>query len=96
MALDPYSPCPCGTGKKIKFCDCAKDMLGDMERVITLLDAGAPLPSGGVGAILGPRSSSGRGRSRSEPGCSAISPAPPAREPRALLSEIGVGSHSPA
>lgn len=39
MALDPYAPCPCGNGKKLKFCDCAKDMLGDLERVITLLDA---------------------------------------------------------
>jgi tetratricopeptide (TPR) repeat protein len=39
MALDPYSPCPCGSGKKIKFCDCGKDMLGDLERVMTLLDA---------------------------------------------------------
>lgn len=39
MALDPYAPCPCGNGKKLKFCDCAKDILGDLERVITLLDA---------------------------------------------------------
>ena len=39
MALDHYAPCPCGSGKKIKFCDCSKDMVGDLERVLTMLEA---------------------------------------------------------
>jgi tetratricopeptide (TPR) repeat protein len=33
MALDPYTTCPCGSGKKIKFC-CCKDITGDLERVL--------------------------------------------------------------
>jgi len=31
MPLDPYSPCPGGTGKKIKFC--CSELLGDLEQV---------------------------------------------------------------
>lgn len=35
MALEPYDPCPCGTGKKFKFC-CQPifDQLGAVERLI--------------------------------------------------------------
>lgn len=33
MQIDGYSNCPCGSGKKIKFC-CCKDMLRDLEKVI--------------------------------------------------------------
>lgn len=36
MPLDPYSPCPGGTGKKLKFC-CA-DMIGDLERIEQLTE----------------------------------------------------------
>jgi hypothetical protein len=31
MPLDPYSPCPGGTGKKIKFC--CSEMVGDLEQI---------------------------------------------------------------
>ena len=34
MALDPYSLCPCDSGKKLKFC-CA-DIVADMERALQL------------------------------------------------------------
>jgi tetratricopeptide (TPR) repeat protein len=33
MALDPYQICPCGSGKKIKFC-CSKDIVTDLDKVI--------------------------------------------------------------
>ena len=38
MALDPYSPCPCGSGKKSKFC-CA-DIAPQMEKVSRLRQNG--------------------------------------------------------
>jgi hypothetical protein len=36
MPLDPYSPCPGGTGKKLKFC-CA-DLVGDLEQIEQLTE----------------------------------------------------------
>ena len=36
MPLDPYSPCPGGTGKKIKFC-CA-ELVGDLEQIDRLTE----------------------------------------------------------
>lgn len=33
MALDPYQPCPCGSGNKIKFC-CSKDIQAELDKVI--------------------------------------------------------------
>ena len=38
MALDPYQPCPCGSGQKVKFC-CCKDIIGDLERAIRTLES---------------------------------------------------------
>ena len=38
MSIDPYSSCPGGTGKKIKFC-CA-ELVGDLEQL------GEPVPLG--------------------------------------------------
>lgn len=32
MAIDPYQPCPCGSGKKIKFC-CGADITHDLEKI---------------------------------------------------------------
>lgn len=40
MAVDPYSPCPCGSGKKLKFC-CA-DLLPDLEKVHRMLEGEQP------------------------------------------------------
>jgi len=37
MSIDPYKLCPCGSGKKVKFC-CSKDITGDLEKVQRLLD----------------------------------------------------------
>ncbi len=36
MPIDAYSPCPCGSGKKIKFC--CKDLLGDLQKIERMLD----------------------------------------------------------
>ena len=33
MAVDPYRQCPCGSGKKMKFC-CSKDILSDLDQVL--------------------------------------------------------------
>ena len=36
MAIDPYSPCPGGTGKKIKFC--CSELVGDLEQLDRLTE----------------------------------------------------------
>ena len=36
MALNPYSLCPCGSGKKVKFC-CSKDIVADLDRLVRKL-----------------------------------------------------------
>ena len=36
MPLDPYSPCPGGTGKKIKFC--CSELVGDLEQIDRLTE----------------------------------------------------------
>jgi hypothetical protein len=36
MAIDPYSPCPGGTGKKLKFC--CSDLVGDLEQLDRLVE----------------------------------------------------------
>ncbi|HEY2841819.1 MAG TPA: hypothetical protein VGJ26_21855 [Pirellulales bacterium] len=36
MSIDPYSPCPAGTGKKLKFC-CA-DLIGEIENIHRMLE----------------------------------------------------------
>lgn len=42
MAIDHYSPCPCGSGKKLKFCKCI-DNVQDFERIIKLIEGEQPL-----------------------------------------------------
>lgn len=37
MALDQYQQCPCGLGKKIKFC--CKDLLSDLDKISNLIEA---------------------------------------------------------
>ena len=37
MALDLYQPCPCGSGKKIKFC-CSRDILPDLEKLLRAVE----------------------------------------------------------
>ena len=36
MPIDPYSPCPGGTGKKIKFC--CPDLLGELQKIQRMLE----------------------------------------------------------
>ena len=36
MAFDSYSICPCGTGKKIKFC--CPELLGELEQLDRLVE----------------------------------------------------------
>jgi tetratricopeptide (TPR) repeat protein len=33
MSLDPYSLCPGGTGKKVKFCPCCQDILNELGKL---------------------------------------------------------------
>ncbi len=40
MALDVYTPCPCGSGKKLKFC--CVDLAEDMERVSRQIESNQP------------------------------------------------------
>ncbi len=35
MALNQYGPCPCGSGKKIKFC--CKDLAGEIEKILKMV-----------------------------------------------------------
>ena len=40
MAIDPYSPCPCGSGKKLKFC--CSDLAADFEKVQKMVSGDQP------------------------------------------------------
>ncbi len=40
MAIDPYSPCPCGSGKKLKFC--CSDLATEIEKVQQMVDGEQP------------------------------------------------------
>src|SRR6056297_699421 len=44
MSVDTYSICPCGSGKKIKFCKC-KDSIHEIDRVIKMVDGGQRVPA---------------------------------------------------
>ena len=43
-SIDQYSICPCGNGKKIKFCKC-KDSLQELDRISTMLAGGQVVPA---------------------------------------------------
>jgi tetratricopeptide (TPR) repeat protein len=36
MPIDTYAPCPCGSGKKLKFC--CSDLKGEMEKIARMLE----------------------------------------------------------
>lgn len=40
MALDPYQSCLGGMPRKIKYCPCAKDLLGDLSKIVDALKGG--------------------------------------------------------
>lgn len=42
MSIDHYSPCPCGNGKKLKFCKCI-DNIQDYEKLVKLIEGDQPL-----------------------------------------------------
>lgn len=42
MALDQYAPCPCGSGKKLKFCKCV-DQPQEYEKLLRLIEGGQGL-----------------------------------------------------
>lgn len=44
MSVDLYAVCPCGNGKKIKFCKC-KESVGQMDRVLTMIEGGQVVPA---------------------------------------------------
>lgn len=44
MTVDQYAICPCGNGKKIKFCKC-KNSLPELDRIMTMLDGGQVVPA---------------------------------------------------
>ena len=41
MPLNPYDPCPCGSGKKLKFC--CQNIADEMERITAAGFAGTTL-----------------------------------------------------
>ncbi len=44
MTVDQYAICPCGNGKKIKFCKC-KESLPELDRISTMLEGGQIIPA---------------------------------------------------
>lgn len=44
MSVDKYAVCPCGNGKKIKFCKC-KDSVADMDSVLKMIEGGQVVPA---------------------------------------------------
>jgi len=44
MTVDHYAICPCGNGKKIKFCKC-KESLPELDRVMTMIEGGQIVPA---------------------------------------------------
>lgn len=40
MSVDPYAPCPCGSGKKLKFC--CSDLVHEIEKIDKLIQADQP------------------------------------------------------
>ena len=44
MSVDHYAVCPCGSGKKIKFCKCS-DSVAELDRVWKMIDGGQIVPA---------------------------------------------------
>ena len=40
MAINPYSPCPCGSGQKLKFC--CGDLAGEIEKIYQMVQGDQP------------------------------------------------------
>ena len=44
MSVDKYAVCPCGSGKKIKFCKC-KESVSQLDAVLSMVDGGQVVPA---------------------------------------------------
>ena len=44
MSVDKYAVCPCGSGKKIKFCKC-KESVAELDRVLKMVEGGQVVPA---------------------------------------------------
>ena len=44
MSVDLYAVCPCGSGKKIKFCKC-KDSVDQLDEVLQMIEGGQVVPA---------------------------------------------------
>ncbi len=44
MSVDTYAICPCGSGKKIKFCKC-KDSVHELDRIMKMVEGGQMVPA---------------------------------------------------
>ena len=42
MTTDNYAPCPCGSGKKMKFCKCV-DQPQEYEKIVRFIEGGQDL-----------------------------------------------------
>src|SRR3990170_3943021 len=40
MSIDPYTLCPCGSGKKLKFC--CSDLVGEIEKIHRMIEGDQP------------------------------------------------------
>src|ERR671930_337465 len=40
MPVDPYAMCPCGSGKKLKFC--CSDLVGEIEKIHRMIEGEQP------------------------------------------------------
>ncbi len=45
MSIDTYAICPCGSGKKIKFCNKCKDSVSDLDAIIKMIEGGQVVPA---------------------------------------------------
>ena len=44
MSVDKYAVCPCGSGKKIKFCKCIGSV-DELDRVLQMVEGGQVVPA---------------------------------------------------
>jgi hypothetical protein len=45
MTIDSYAICPCGSGKKIKFCAKCKDTVGTLDEIAQMIEGGQIVPA---------------------------------------------------
>ena len=45
MSIDTYAICPCGSGKKIKFCSKCKDSVADLDEILKMIEGGQVVPA---------------------------------------------------